>query len=161
MTAMLVEGWNKKTLKKIGWGIGLVVLVIAVVLALYFIKRNEGFENDGSSKALSNALVDATSLTPSKGECAVVLFYAPWCGHCKTFKPVFQEVMEELNGKKTKNNKTLKIKMVNCDEEKELGKKYDVAAYPTVKILGDDGSVIEYEGSREKEALKKALVSDN
>jgi protein disulfide-isomerase-like protein len=157
----LVQGWNKNTLKKIGSGIVLVVLVIAVVLALYFIQRNEGFENDGSSKALSNALIDATSLTPSKGECAVVLFYAPWCGHCKTFKPVFQEVMEELNGKKTANNKTLKIKMVNCDEEKELGKKYEVAAYPTVKILGDDGSVIEYEGSREKEALKKAIVSDN
>ena len=161
MAVILKEGWNIKTLKKLGVGLVLVLLIVGVVLALYFIQRNEGFGNDDSSKALSNSLVDATSLTPSKGECAVVLFYAPWCGHCKTFKPVFQEVMEELNGKKTKNNKTLKIKMVNCDEEKELGKKYDVAAYPTVKILGDNGSVIEYEGSRDKDALKKALVSDN
>ena len=148
----------KQTLKKWGVGLVLVLLIVAVVLALYFIQRNEGFEN---SKALSNALVDATSLTPSKGECAVVLFYAPWCGHCKTFKPVFQEVMDELNGKQTASKKKLKIKMVNCDEEKELGKKYGISAYPTVKILGDDGSVIEYEGSRDKEALMKALVSDN
>jgi protein disulfide-isomerase-like protein len=139
----------------------LVVLVLSVVLALYFIKSNEGFKNNNSRNTISNSLVDVTSLTPSKGECVVVLFYAPWCGHCKTFKPVFQEVMKELNGKKTKNNKTLKIKMVNCDDEKELGKTYNIASYPTVKILGDDGTVIEYEGSREKEALKKTLISDN
>lgn len=147
----------KKHFKTYGIGLVLVLLIISVVLALYFIQRNEGFDNDNSRKAISNA----TSLTPSKGECTVVLFYAPWCGHCKTFKPVFQEVMEELNGKKTANNKTLKIKMVNCDEEKEIGKKYEVAAYPTVKILGDNGSVIEYEGSRDKDSLMKALVSDN
>lgn len=147
----------KKNLKTYGIGLVLVLLIIAVVLALYFIQRNEGFKNDKSNKAISNA----TILTPSKGECIVVLFYTPWCGHCKTFKPVFQEVMEELNGKKTANNKTLDIKMVNCDEEKELGKKYEVAAYPTVKILGDNGSVIEYEGSRDKDSLMKFLVSDN
>lgn len=147
----------KKNLKTYGIGLVLVLLIIAVVLALYFIQRNEGFKNDKSNKAISNA----TILNPSKGKCIVVLFYTPWCGHCNTFKPVFQEVMEELNGKKTANNKTLDIKMVNCDEEKELGKKYEVAAYPTVKILGDNGSVIEYEGSRDKDSLMKFLVSDN
>ena len=68
--------------------------------------------------------------------------------------------MNELNGKAYKGKKMRLVK-VDCDKYKELAKKYDVAGYPTVKILNDDGTNVEYDGDRTYEGLRKYLVTDN
>jgi thioredoxin-like negative regulator of GroEL len=109
----------------------IVVIVVTVVLSLYFIKRSEGFENDGSSKALSNALVDATSLTPSKGECAVVLFYAPWCVHCVHFKPIYEKIAT------TCLEKQIGVRFAALDGSKfpKVIQDYKLKAYPTIGVI--------------------------
>jgi len=150
-------------------GIGLLVVV---VVALYYMKRsNEGFE-DGSknmnselSEKESDILVSGTDiksrLNPGKNECVVALFYADWCPHCQHFKPHFQRAMKELNGKMNKDGKRMRLEMVDCDAHKDISKQYDVSGYPTVKILGDDGTQVEYSGDRTFEGLRKYLVSDD
>ena len=133
--------------------IGFFVIIICVAIAYYYIYQSnqEGF--------------DSQDVTPASGEVIVALFYAPWCGHCKTFKPIFQDAMTKLNGKKSNNSdisgKTIRLSMIDCDENPELGKKYSISGYPTVKILKDDGKVMDYEGGRTLEGLKKFLVVDN
>ncbi len=152
-------------------GIG---LLAAVVGALYYMKRsNEGFasgasnskNNNNKPKKESNALVSATDiksrLNPANGECVVALFYADWCPHCQHFKPHFQRAMKELNGQTRKDGKKLRLEMVDCDAHKELARQYDVSGYPTVKLLGDDGTQVEYGGDRTYEGLRKYLVSDD
>ena len=131
--------------------IGLVVLIIAVVVAYYYVNKSnrEGFEGG------------APNLTPAKGECIVALFYAEWCGHCKTMKPEYEKATSALNGSKNPKGKTLRFEKVDCDENKELAKKYDVSGYPTIKILNDDGTQDDYDGARSFEGLKKYLVSDD
>ena len=135
--------------------IGLVVLVIAMVVAYYYVSKSnrEGFE-DGTP-----------NLTPAKGECIVALFYAEWCGHCVAFKPKFENAMDTMNGKKSKGvdtrNKTVRFVMIDCDEHKQLATKYGVSGYPTVKILTDDDQQLEYSGERSLEGLQKYLVVDN
>jgi hypothetical protein len=47
----------------------------------------------------------------------------------------------------------MRLEMVDCDANKDLAKKYDVSGYPTVKILGDDGTHTEYGGERTFEGL--------
>ncbi|QZX49072.1 thioredoxin [Mycoplasma sp. E35C] len=54
----------------------------------------------------------------------VVDFYADWCGPCKMFGPVFEQVSKE------KTDWTF-IK-VNVDEAEELSIKYQVASIPTL-----------------------------
>ena len=159
------SGMNKNTLM---W-LALILLVVGVILALYYIqkKRAEGFENmmasanNNKSKKMSNALINATSIKPSSGECVVALFYADWCGHCKRFKPEFEQAMEKLNGQTNKNGKKLRLVKVDCDANKDLAKEYGISGYPTVKILQDDGTITEYGGERSYEGLRKYLVSDN
>jgi len=155
---------------KANWGLMLGVgLLIIVVVALYYMKRsNENFtshQNNNISKKQSNALITGTDiksrLNPGKGECVVALFYADWCPHCQHFKPHFQRAMSDLNGKTGKDGKKMRLEMVDCDANKDISRQYDVSGYPTVKILGDDGTQVEYGGDRTYEGLRKYLVSDD
>jgi thiol-disulfide isomerase/thioredoxin len=142
-------------------GIG---LLLGIVVALYYMKRsNEGFQSSNNSKPRkqSSSVMGETSLNPKKGECIVALFYTDWCPHCQHFKPHFKKAMDELNGKMDKQGKQMRLEMVDCDAHKELSKKYDVSGYPTVKILNDDGSQVEYSGERTYEGLRKFLISDD
>ena len=131
--------------------IGLVVLVIAVIVAYYYVYKSnrEGFEGG------------APNLTPAKGEVVVVLFKTEWCGHCNAAKPEYEKATSELNGKKNSSGKTIRFEKVDCDENKELGKQFGVSGYPTIKILNDDGTQDDYDGARSFEGLKKYLVVDN
>jgi len=133
--------------------LGFFFIIICIAVAYYYIYNynHEGFNSQ--------------DLTPASGEVNVVLFYADWCGHCKTFKPIFNDAMTKLDGKKSRNSdingKTIRLTKVECDENPELGKKYNINGYPTVKILKDDGSVLDYEGGRTLDGMKKFLVVDN
>ena len=131
--------------------IGLLALIVVSVAAYYFAYK-------------SNRENFAVDLSPASDECIVALFYAPWCGHCKTFKPEFEKAKEELDGKISNKaelkGKKVRFVKIDCDEEenKAIAKKYDISGYPTVKIIKSDGSDIEYDGGRSLEGLRKYLV---
>jgi thiol-disulfide isomerase/thioredoxin len=147
-------------------GLGILVVIIA---AIYYMKKsNEGFASScggNSAKKMSNNFIGdtniASKLNPAKGECVVALFYADWCPHCQHFKPHYQRAMSDLNGKPGKDGKKMRLEMVDCDANKDISRQYDVSGYPTVKILKDDGTQVEYGGERTYEGLRKYLVSDN
>ena len=137
--------------------VALIIIIIGVCFAYYYIYRSnlEGFYSESSK------------LTPKSGEVIVVLFYAPWCGHCKTFKPEFEKAMSELDGvKATKSKiegKTVRFAKIDCDQEenKPLAEKYNIKGYPTVKILSDNGAAIEYDGDRSADGMRQYLTVDN
>ncbi len=64
-----------------------------------------------------------------EGVTAVVDFYADWCGPCKMFAPVFEELAEE--------NADAVFAKINVDNEEGLATKYGVMSIPTVVVLKD------------------------
>lgn len=70
----------------------------------------------------------------ASGKKVVVDFWAEWCGPCRAFVPVFEQVAEE--------GKFSDVTFVKCnvDKEAELPSKYGIRSIPTV-ILFDGGSV--------------------
>lgn len=87
---------------------------------------------------------------------ALVEFYAPWCGHCKNLAPVYEQLGDAFAHAKDK----VSIIKVDADGKgKELGKKYGVSGFPTLKWFTGDGSEPEaYNGGRELNDLAEFVA---
>jgi protein disulfide-isomerase A6 len=78
-----------------------------------------------------------------------VKFFAPWCGHCKKLAPDWAQLGDAFAG-----SKDVVIAKVDADAHKELGNKYDVHGYPTLKWFPKGSTTPEeYEGGRSLEEL--------
>lgn len=128
---------------------GLCILIFVLIVALFYMRKNTNTQE---------TFTDRNDIVPVKGECMVALFYTNWCPHCQHFKPHFKKAMTELEGKMSNKGKTIRLTMVDCEVNKELGKQYEVSGYPTVKILMDDGTQEEYTGDRNYEGLRAYLL---
>ncbi len=84
-----------------------------------------------------------------EGKVALVGFFAPWCGHCKAIKPVWEEL-----AKLFEHESHVVIGAMDADKHKDLGEKYEVTGFPTLKLFGlGSGEPIPYAGARELDAL--------
>jgi len=115
--------------------------ISAIVLALCF------------ALAVGEAVVDLTPdnfdkiIDGSKG--AFVEFFAPWCGHCKKLAPDWEVLAGAFEG-----NKDVVIAKVDADAHKELGSRFDVHGYPTLKWFPKGSTTPEdYDGGRDVESL--------
>ncbi|PZC76327.1 hypothetical protein B5X24_HaOG204774 [Helicoverpa armigera] len=78
---------------------------------------------------------------------AVVMFYAPWCGHCKSTKPEFVRAAENFA-----DELMVAFGAVDCTTDQELCANYDVRGYPTIKYFSYyDKNVQDYTGGRKEE----------
>lgn len=108
--------------------------VVAVALVVVYLawKRFEGFTDGNHQKLL-------------------VLYYAPWCGHCKRLMPEWEKVEKAHQG-----DAKVKVTKVNCDKEPEKAKKEGVQAFPTI-ILYKNGEKQVYQESRTAQAIEAFL----
>lgn len=72
-----------------------------------------------------------------------ILFYAPWCGHCKAMMPAFQEAARDVP-------KIIRFGRVDCTAHQSVCGDYQVQGYPTLKFFSS-GRVEDYNGGRGKQ----------
>ena len=56
----------------------------------------------------------------------ILYFSAPWCGPCKQFAPVMEQI-----------GQTVPVEKINVDEQSDLAATYGIRNVPTVLILKD------------------------
>ncbi len=78
------------------------------------------------------------------------LFYVDWCGHCNNFKPIFEG---ELSDAVKSESIPCKLELVNCEENPEEGKKYNVRGYPTMIFENENNDIVEYQGERTSNSI--------
>lgn len=84
----------------------------------------------------------------------VLLIHAEWCGHCRAFKPVWEEMERELSV--TPDNVVLasvEEKGLNMITPEHIA---NFSGFPTIRFI-ENGAVQEHEGSRNKEELMKKI----
>jgi len=76
----------------------------------------------------------------------LVEFYAPWCGHCKHLIPDYEKLANAYA-----NEKEIVIAKIDADKHKDIGGRYDVSGFPTIKWFGKNNKETPepYEGARE------------
>lgn len=84
-----------------------------------------------------------------KNNIVVVDFWAPWCGPCRNFAPVF-EAASELN-------KDITFVKVNTDDEPELAGAFGIKSIPTLGIFREQVLLYLEAGSLPEEALGEVL----
>ncbi|EIW69209.1 hypothetical protein TREMEDRAFT_44374 [Tremella mesenterica DSM 1558] len=91
--------------------------------------------------------VDESSLERIKEEGPVLVdFFAPWCGHCKKLRPIYEELAKQLQG-------ILNVVAVDCEANRKLCHKEGIQGYPTIRIY-HHSTRSEYSGARTVEKLK-------
>ena len=76
-----------------------------------------------------------------------VMFYAPWCGHCRAMEPEWTSLAALLQGS------TTGVARVDATVHTELAALYEVNGFPSLHLL-DGGRLYEYGGERTVEAMR-------
>jgi len=97
-------------------------------VALAFIVALASAGDGGPSDVL---ILDASNFDEHVGGDVPVLveFFAPWCGHCKSLAPEYEILATSLKGQ------AVKIASVDADKHRDLGGRFDVKGFPTIKFF--------------------------
>ena len=86
----------------------------------------------------------------------MVLYYADWCGHCKTMKPEWQKVVNKFSG-----NQSVNVAEVESTLIDKLSHRPQVQGFPTIKMYQSGNEVAQFEDERVADKMEKFALSNS
>jgi thioredoxin len=87
--------------------------------------------------------------TVTENAMVVVDFWAPWCGPCRGFAPVFEQASEA--------HADVVFGKVNTDEQQELAGGFGIRSIPTLMVFRDKVILFQQAGALPASALEQVL----
>lgn len=134
-----------------------VVIIAAIAGILYYVIKNDMIPGLNQMFQQSQGVTpapDGIGATDDK-VAQLFLFKVDWCPHCKTAKPIFDEIETQQKGKQI-NGYTVAFRTVDCEAEPDMADKFKIEGFPTIKLV-KDGNVIEYDAKPDKDKITEFL----
>ena len=87
--------------------------------------------------------------TINNNDIVVIDFWAPWCGPCQTFKPIFEQAAEK--------HEDAVFASCNTEEESELAAMFQIQSIPTLVVFRDGIGIFGQPGMLPAEALDELM----
>jgi thioredoxin 1 len=88
--------------------------------------------------------------TVNENPMVIVDFWAPWCGPCKGFAPVYEQASEAYPG--------VVFAKVNTDEQQELAGDFGIRSIPTLMVFRDKVILFQQAGALPRTALDQVIT---
>ena len=80
----------------------------------------------------------------------IVDFWAPWCGPCRSFAPVYEKVSED--------HEDILFAKVNTEEEQQIAAHFQIRSIPTLMIFRDQIIIFSQAGALPEGSLRDLLT---
>ncbi len=88
--------------------------------------------------------------TVNENPMVIVDFWAPWCGPCRGFAPVYEKASEK--------HTDVVFAKVNTDEQQELAGQFGIMSIPTLMVFREKVILFQQPGALPGQALEQVIT---
>ena len=93
---------------------------------------------------------DTLQDTIANNDIVIIDFWAPWCGPCKSFAPIYEAVSEK--------HTDVVFGKVNTEDEQELGASFQIRSIPTLMIFRGQIALFSQAGMLPESGLEEVIA---
>ena len=87
--------------------------------------------------------------TITNNDIVIVDFWAPWCGPCRSFAPIYEKVSD--------NHSDIVFAKVNTEEEQDLAAHFQIRSIPTLMIFREQVVLFAQPGTLSEGQLEQVI----